>query len=320
MSLIFQSLQKLKSNLDDLSSGSDGFMSQQNQEPAKPIFKLKTTLIGLVVVLALGCGTVYAVQVLKQRVGGQAGPVTPGRRHAIPPHEAPIHELDTELQHDDNSLQATPLPVTQGAQDVQTRFYPPAQKRSSVETPTEAHILGQDPQSPTASEMIRLTASGSPLVSAPLPMTSKHKPVLMAEPHVSDAAMEAAERARRAALEKSARIARLVREIEQAVAGAPNGGNPQTLLDQLAGIKGKTHPYIMKMRAYWNFKRGQYSVAEADLKKVIAVHPDDLEAGINLALIEIHDQRYREAMARLKRLRHTYPDQPLVADLIKRLK
>jgi tetratricopeptide (TPR) repeat protein len=159
----------------------------------------------------------------------------------------------------------------------------------------------------TASEPDRVHATHSP--EAPV----------QAQP-AYDAELEAAEKARRAALEKSARITRLVRKIERALAGAPEAGNPQILIAKLARIKGKHHPYVAKLRAYWNFQRGRYDLAEADLSKVIAANPDDLEAGINLALIEIHDQRYHEAMKRLKQLRHTYPENPQIADLIKRLR
>lgn len=139
-------------------------------------------------------------------------------------------------------------------------------------------------------------------------------------PPIADREREAAAQARRAALEKSARIGRLVHRIEMALAGSTEAGDPSKLLHQLARLKGEHHPYVAKLRAYYNFQRGEMALAENDLHKVVAAHPNDLEAGINLALIEINDQRYDKALARLKTLRKVYPENERIADLIKRLR
>ena len=130
---------------------------------------------------------------------------------------------------------------------------------------------------------------------------------------------EAARKAREQLLEKRSRISRLVRQIEQAVARGGSSGRTEDLLEHLSRLKGRDHPYVAKLRAYWHLKQKQYASAEADLMKVIAANPDDLEAGINLALIEIHKQQYVEALGRLKRLRQVHPEDARVADLIKRL-
>lgn len=323
MSLIFQSLQKLKSNLNASPSGPNGPAPEQGKAPLKPfIIRFRPILIGLVLVLALGCGSVYAVQYLKERVRGQEnGRAIEQQRYGIRPHKGPpVPGSSTESQNNSNSLHMPSQPVVRDAPGAQVQFYPPEQKKIGLAPVSAAQEQTLSAQPSKAAEWAHPKVSALPDASLSPRMTKLVvTPPAPVQP-IFDAEMEAVERARRAALEKSARIGMLVNKIEQALAGAPNAGNPQALLAQLAKIKGENHSYVMKMRAYWNFQRGQYPAAEVDLKKVIALHPDDLEAGINLALIEIHDQRYDQAKSRLKHLRHIYPEHSAVADLIKRLK
>ena len=68
MSLIFQSLQKMKSNLNGQPSGPDTYAPKQEWMPLKYLIWLRPVFIGFVLVLALGCGAVYAVQYLKQSI------------------------------------------------------------------------------------------------------------------------------------------------------------------------------------------------------------------------------------------------------------
>lgn len=323
MSLIFQSLQKLETDLKAEPSGPGGTAPELSTATGQLLRWLRPVIIGLILVLALGCGAVYAVQYLRERIPTTVDdtPLQEQRRKvasAVPAND-PVMDAKPETLREPGAPPPGPEPEAENHTVSQVQFYPPAPEKTSPGRPSTALIAGPAPAVPemkseAASMPLPLKASEPDRVHTPHPPTAP----VQAQP-AYDAELEAAERARRAALEKSARIARLVRKIERALAGSPEAGNPQTLIAKLARIKGKNHPYVAKLRAYWNFQRGRYDLAEADLNKVIAANPDDFEAGINLALIEIHDQRYHEALARLKQLRNLYPENPQIADLIKRL-
>ncbi len=135
------------------------------------------------------------------------------------------------------------------------------------------------------------------------------------------AEQQQAEKMRRAVRAKSARIGRLVRQVEGALSQSPmDAARTGTLLKELERLKGRKHAYVAKLRAYWLVKQGQNKKAAVLLKSVLATKRDDMEAGINLALIEIQLQQYRQAGDRLKRLREVYPDNALIADLLRELK
>lgn len=324
MSLIFQSLQKLETELKAEAPGPGGTAPEPWTAKGQLLRWFRPTIIGLILVLALGCGAVYAVQYLKESIPTNVGdtPLQEQRRKvAFPvPADDPVMDAKPETVREPGAPPPGPMPEAENHTVSQVQFFPPASEKPS---PARLSTALEEAPAPAVPE-VKSEVAPAPLplkASEPDPVHTTHPPKapVQAQP-ADDAEMEAAEQARRSALEKSARIARLVRKIEQALAGSPEAGNPQILIAKLARIKGKNHPYVAKLRAYWNFQRGRYDLAEADLNKVIAANPDDFEAGINLALIEIHDQRYHEAMARLKQLRNTYPENPQIADLIKRLR
>jgi hypothetical protein len=271
--------------------------------------------IGLVLVLALGCGAVYAVQYFKERLPDKV------RR---PQRQAASYRVPSRSDVDATDIQVAAPPSQEkyanGATTAAPRyqFQPPDRETVAAAGQTLARVDRQPPQPPalnTAPPTLPPPAEHSPSVRA-----GADKKTSPAPPPLVDAQRESVERARRAALEKSARITRLVRRIEMALAGSTQAGDPSALLEQLARLKGPHHPYVAKLRAYYNIQRGNLALAQADLNAVIAAHPDDLEAGINLAIIEIQDQHYDRAMARLKALRELYPENVQVAALIKRLR
>ena len=132
--------------------------------------------------------------------------------------------------------------------------------------------------------------------------------------------MKEIERRRSAALEKSARIGRLVRQVEQAMANGGDRHRIESMLDELAHIKGPEQPFVVKLRACWLFRQGDYDSAAKEFEKVLSADPQDREAGINVALIEVHQGQTAKAVKRLKRLLDVYPDDARIADLLKRLR
>jgi hypothetical protein len=315
MSLIFQSLQKLDANLEAPPSGSGTPVSDKSRSGSGSLRWMMPAAIGLVLVLALGCGAVYAVQYIKQRVPDKV------RRPQMQAASYPVpSRSDVDVTDEPAAAPQAPEKYAQGATTVapKYRFQPPDREKVAVEGQTMARVERQPPQAPASN--MALPTRPPPSAHSPIVRTGSDVKTSPAPPPLVDAQRESVERARRAALEKSARIARLVRRIETALAGSTQAGDPSALLEELARLKGQHHPYVAKLRAYYNLQRGNLEAAQADLNAVIAAHPDDLEAGINLAIIEIRDQRYDRAMARLKDLRELYPENEQIADLLKRLR
>jgi tetratricopeptide (TPR) repeat protein len=326
MSLIFQSLQKLDANLNADHSGNGDSATEQEHRTSRFVRGLLPVLIGPALILALGCGAVYAVQYLKQRMPENVdhpavqdkeseGPL-PISFHPIEPAPKPAGEKTYK------SISTATRPAEENQTAPQYQYHPPDPGKDST---TDQPLAMVDKKFSIALKKTENPSS----ISSPLNMADSEvvhtKPAFDAPEPVSAPAavnpeMEAAEQARRVAMEKSAYIGRLVQKIERALGGAPGAEDPHALIKKLARIKGEHHPYVAKLRAYWNFKRGKYDLAESELHKVIAANPEDLEAGINLALIEIHYQRCKEAMVRLKKLREIYPENARIADLIKRLR
>jgi len=117
---------------------------------------------------------------------------------------------------------------------------------------------------------------------------------------------------------RSVEISSLVSRFYEAV-GAGDDLEAEKLINRLELQKGPDHPFIMKVKAYWHMKREKWALAKEELNKVLSKSPDDLEAGINMALVEIREGKIEDAIKRLKRLRGLYPDQGPVNDLLAKL-
>jgi hypothetical protein len=127
------------------------------------------------------------------------------------------------------------------------------------------------------------------------------------------------EQIRLEALEKSRRIGKLVKQINASVT-AGSGHQTETLLRELAGLKGANDPYVLKLRAFWHVHTQAYSAASLLLKRVLASNPADLEANINMAVVEIHTERQAQAKRRLYQLKERYPDDTRVSELLLQLR
>ncbi len=93
----------------------------------------------------------------------------------------------------------------------------------------------------------------------------------------------------------------------------------EELLEQLAAIKGEDSIYIMKLRAFFFLRIGENRPAVALLKKVLARNADDVEAGINMSILEIRLKYYSQAKERLTLLKSRYPENMVISNLLSRL-
>jgi len=93
----------------------------------------------------------------------------------------------------------------------------------------------------------------------------------------------------------------------------------EKLLKQLTNIKGENSIYVMKLRAFFLLRTGENKPAVALLRKVLANNENDVEAGINMAILEIRLNEYSQAKERLTRLKGLYPENRIISNLLSRL-
>jgi hypothetical protein len=125
-----------------------------------------------------------------------------------------------------------------------------------------------------------------------------------------------AERIYQVNLEKAARVGRMVSKIEESMTEG-DMDHAKVLIDQLAHLKGQESQYLLKLRAVWHMRQRDYASAASLLTRVLEKEEDDLEAGINMALIELKTHRPEEARKRLARLREIYQANTLIPELIR---
>lgn len=80
-------------------------------------------------------------------------------------------------------------------------------------------------------------------------------------------------------------------------------------LKALELTKRPNDPYLLNMRAYWHMTQREYPEAEIYLKRVLLQNADDLEAGLNMAIVEANTHRTDDAQQRLQLLSQRYPSE-----------
>ncbi len=126
----------------------------------------------------------------------------------------------------------------------------------------------------------------------------------------------------RKAIKKRVEILKLVSRIEKSMgadATSDPDGHTEALLAQLASIKGKDQAYVLKVRAYLKLRKKDYGAAAGYLKKVLSQNENDIEAGINMAVIEINQDQVAAARKRLARLREIYPENIRIPAILAKL-
>ncbi|RLB12313.1 MAG: hypothetical protein DRG63_11845, partial [Deltaproteobacteria bacterium] len=118
--------------------------------------------------------------------------------------------------------------------------------------------------------------------------------------------------------ERTARISWLVSRIQGAMT-QNDKAKVDELLPKLIHIKGKDDPFVLKLQAFWHIKQGRYDSAKKLLIKVLGRDPKDLEAGLNMAIIEIKTGKLDKARKRLKVLRDLYEDSNEVPELLRKI-
>ncbi len=136
---------------------------------------------------------------------------------------------------------------------------------------------------------------------------TKHKP----EPEQIEKRKEAVRLAaiRNARKKRAARVSSLSQlglDFKQALDRGDNRQAEQ-VLEQIRGFKGRHNSYYLKLAAFKHIRDAQYQKARQMLEQVLLKHPLDLDAGLNMAVVEIRMGETDLARNRLERLKSIYP-------------
>ncbi len=117
---------------------------------------------------------------------------------------------------------------------------------------------------------------------------------------------------------KPTKVMHLVSKIEKAIA-SKEMSQARVFIDELAALKGEHDVYVLKLMAFWYMDQGDFNKAFNPLAEVLDKHPDDLEAGINMAIVEIGEKQFGKAKERLVGLRDLYPASAMVGRLLQKI-
>jgi hypothetical protein len=91
------------------------------------------------------------------------------------------------------------------------------------------------------------------------------------------------------------------------------------LLEKLNRTRGSESIYYLKIKAFKKIREHDYNAAKKLLDKVLAQDSTDFEANINMAVIDIMEQKNQNARKRLLKLKTLYPSRTAIDDLLNRL-
>lgn len=106
--------------------------------------------------------------------------------------------------------------------------------------------------------------------------------------------------------EKGAKITLLVAQLEQMIYLGKTA-EAEKFLQEIENSLGKNSIYLLKMKSFFHMKQHQNEQAASFLQQVLARDENDLEAGINMAVLEIMANKREAATRRLQRLNDVYP-------------
>ncbi|RLB35152.1 MAG: hypothetical protein DRH12_16850 [Deltaproteobacteria bacterium] len=117
---------------------------------------------------------------------------------------------------------------------------------------------------------------------------------------------------------KTAQISQVVSRVQGAMAMGDEEA-VDNLMPRLESLKGENDPFVLKLKAFWLMKKGRYQDASRFLIKVMERLPSDLEAGINMAIVEIKTGQVDRARKRLRSLREIYQDNTQIPELLRKI-
>ncbi|MEA3435046.1 MAG: tetratricopeptide repeat protein [Thermodesulfobacteriota bacterium] len=314
MSVIYKTLKKLKAeSAEDLGSKRVSKKGKKNY-PLKEISSKSAIIISIAVLILIGgVGIYFAVRSLNKTDNNQPRPKV-----------FKIHKNSEYLEKDESS-------EGEGKESSNISYIPAEAKRKSAQDAVGRDIETQDLSSQRDVKIpknaIHRTVENQPvdrkqhsfenLGQYSSPVKTTFSPKVSEEKELKEKVRT--QRIHRANLERSLKISRLVDRIHESIK-AGNISQTEKYLRELETLKGKDNTYVLKLRAFWSLNRQDYESATSFLKKVLDKNERDLEAGINMAIVEIKTKKFQQADERLKGLREIYPENTAISELIETLK
>ena len=146
-------------------------------------------------------------------------------------------------------------------------------------------------------------------------ISTAHIPKITSPEKKEEARQEVVRLAKQKRTQKISNVAMLAADLEDAIE-KNDDIRTNELLARLTRITDVNSIYYLKLKAFMEIKRKNYGPAKKLLKNVLAKDKTDFEANINMAIIEIREQKLAKARQRLIRLKELYPSQTMVDDLL----
>lgn len=134
--------------------------------------------------------------------------------------------------------------------------------------------------------------------------------------------LEAEQKRQRQTKEKRAKKIAQIANLSTALEDAVRKNDLEQIDQVLKKLSKKTDrnsAYFLKLLAFQKIRKKQYTQAKYLLDKVLSRNDTDLEAGLNMAIIEIRQEQFSKAKKRLVRLREIYPSQETIEQLLSQL-
>ena len=323
MSIIFKTLQKLKSQAAAKEKRRGKIMrAPKNTSFKKVFFAPGMILLLFLVFFGLGIGTLYGYRHLhatavkrtpKYKINGADIPASANK----PPVEISKAQAPQNISLPDHTgLDRTeflpPESRIKGGADFSAQKPAEDRGRQSLRKATSPAV---EPSIQIEQPLSAISAgSSSESNSAVKPQNDKTDKSLTAEFSV----IPEEEKLFRANLEKNSKIARLIANLQWEM-DQNNIERTELLLAELTRLKGASDSYVLKLKAFWHIREQEYGLAKDLLKEVLINNELDLDAGINMAVIEIQTSQTQKAYQRLVKLRNVYPENIRIAELIQNL-
>jgi len=314
MSVIYKTLKKLKTESAEDSGNKRVSKKGKKNYPFKEVSSNPVIIISIVLLLLIaGVGVFFAIRSLNKTDNNQPRPKV-----------FPIHKNSEYMEGDESS-------EGEEKESLNIRYLPAEAKSKSAQDTagkgTETQDVSSQRDVKISKSAVNITIENQPidrkqhgfekLGRYSSPVKANFSPKISEEKELKEKVRK--QRIHRANLERSLKISRLVDRIHKSIK-AGNIGQTEKYLKELETLKGKDNTYVLKLRAFWSLNRQDYESATSFLKKVLDKNERDLEAGINMAIVEIKTKRFQQAEKRLKGLREIYPENTTISELIETLK
>jgi len=314
MSVIYKTLKKLKTESAEDSEHKGILNKGKKSYPFKGVSLNPVIIISIVLlILIAGGGVFFAVRGLNETVNHQPQPKV-FKIHQNSEYKQSDESSEGEQKKSSNINYIPAEAVNKGAQNTvgEDTITQDTSLQGDVNLPKVAvhRTVGYQPAKGnhfTKEKPAGFFFPEKGAVSPKIDEQKKHKEKIRTQ------------RIHSANLERSLKISRLVDRIHKHIK-AGNISLTEKYLTELETLKGKDSTYVLKMRAFWSLNRQDYEAATRFLKTVLDKNETDLEAGINMAIIEIKTKEFQQAEKRLKKLRKIYPENAAISELIDTLK